>query len=154
MVTPGDGGCVFCDIVRGRSPAARVFEDDRFIAFMDINPINRGHVLVLPKAHRETLFDLEGAEVAALFVRVAGLAGAIREAMGAHGMNIGQNNGQAANQIVPHVHVHVIPRYRDDSPAGRWPSRKTAPQEELEKVAARIREAVEARAIGGAPPGS
>lgn len=149
-----DTGCVFCAIVQGQESAAWVYEDDGYVAFMDINPINRGHVLVLPKAHAETLFELPPEEVGALFTRVARLAHAVREAVGADGLNIGQNNGRVAQQIVPHVHVHVIPRYRDDSPAGRWPTRKTVPLAELEEVAAAIRAAVRDRASAGALPGS
>jgi histidine triad (HIT) family protein len=151
---PDDPRCIFCAIVQGKDPAATVYEDDDHVAFMDINPVNRGHVLVLPKAHYETLFEMDAQEVGTLFARVTDVACAVREAMGADGMNIGQNNGRVAQQIVPHVHVHVIPRYRGDSPAGRWPTRKRAPLEELEAAAARIREAVRARATGGAPPGS
>lgn len=154
MGTEADAECVFCHIVAGEAPAASVFEDDGFIAFMDINPINPGHVLVLPKVHRETLFDLDDREVVALFLRVAQIADAVKDAVGADGMNIGQNNGRAANQIVDHVHVHVIPRYEDDSPAGRWPDRKTVPVEDLEAVAQEIRGVVRGRPIGEAPPGS
>jgi histidine triad (HIT) family protein len=138
-----DPDCVFCDIVEGRSRAASVYEDDAFIAFMDRMPINEGHLLVLPKAHYETLFDLPGEQVGPLFERVVRLAAAVKEAMGADGINIGQNNGRAAHQIVPHVHVHIIPRYENDSPSGRWPSRKAASLEELEAVAGRIRRVLE-----------
>ncbi len=132
-------GCVFCDIIKGKQTAAVVYEDDSHVAFMDRSPITKGHILVLPKAHYETLFDLPWEDVAPLFRRVVHLASAVRKAMQADGMNIGQNNGRAAHQIVFHVHVHVIPRYRDDSPDGQWPVRRTASLEELERIADRIR---------------
>lgn len=140
---PGsESDCVFCHIVRGEEAAALVYEDDTYLAFMDIQPINPGHILVLPKVHRETVFEMEPKEVGALFAQAARLARSVKAALGADGINIGQNNGRAAQQIVPHVHVHVIPRYADDSPAGRWPSRKTAPLADLEDLAREIRRSV------------
>ncbi|MDX1534296.1 MAG: HIT family protein, partial [Thermoplasmata archaeon] len=134
--------CIFCRIVRGEEGAARVYEDETYVAFMDIQPINPGHILVLPKVHRKTVFDMTLEEAGALFAQAARLAGAVKEAMGADGINIGQNNGRAAQQIVPHVHVHVIPRYAHDSPAGRWPSRKMVPLADLEGLAEAIRGSV------------
>ncbi|MEE8198809.1 MAG: HIT family protein [Thermoplasmata archaeon] len=138
----GEPDCIFCRIVRGEEEAALVYEDDTYLAFMDIQPINPGHILVLPKVHQETVFDMVPEEAGALFAQAARLAVAVKEAMGADGINIGQNNGRAAQQIVPHVHVHVIPRYADDSPAGRWPLRKTVPLADLEDLAQAIRASV------------
>ncbi len=92
-------------------------------------------------------------EVGSLFARVAFLASAVREAMEADGINVGQNNGRAAHQIVPHVHVHIIPRYRDDSPVGRWPSRKAATLNALERTAERIRKVLETSPTFSAPRG-
>lgn len=139
MSLEGKQGCVFCDIVEGRGDAAAVYEDDTYLAFMDRSPITEGHVLLLPKAHFETLLDMPLEEVGPFFTRVAHLAAAITRAMDADGFNVGQNNGRAANQIVFHVHVHIIPRYVDDSPEGRWPSRRMTSMEDLEAVASRIR---------------
>ena len=141
-VPGGRPECIFCRIIRGEEEAALVYEDDTYVAFMDAQPINPGHILVLPKVHRETVFDMAPEEAGALFAQTARLAGAVREALGADGINIGQNNGRAAQQIVPHVHVHIIPRYADDSPAGRWPSRKTVPLTDLEGLAQKIRASV------------
>ncbi|MEE9174346.1 MAG: HIT family protein [Thermoplasmata archaeon] len=138
----GELDCVFCRIIQGEVEAALVYEDDTYVAFMDIRPINPGHILVLPKAHQETVFDMAPEEAGALFAQAARLAVAVKEAMGADGINIGQNNGRAAQQIVPHVHVHVIPRYVDDSPAGRWPSRKAVPLTDLKGLAQEIRASV------------
>ena len=119
--------------------AVRVFENSDFIAFMDKYPINRGHALVLPKNHHESIFTMSDDEVGKLFSTVSFLSKGIMKALGAKGLNIGQNNGKAANQIVPHVHVHIIPRYSYDSPNGRWPSRNLISDEELEKIAEKIR---------------
>lgn len=136
---PSEADCVFCQIVRNESPAARVYEDDTHLAFMDRAPIRPGHLLVLPKAHFPTLLEMPSEAVGPLYRRVAHLAVAVHEALGADGLNVAQNNGRAANQIVFHVHVHVIPRYLDDGSHGQWPERREASLEELEATAARIR---------------
>ncbi|MFQ5986778.1 MAG: HIT family protein [Thermoplasmata archaeon] len=150
----GEDDCVFCQIVQGNEKAARVYEDDTYMAFMDIQPINPGHILVLPKVHRETVFEMTPEEAGALFAQAARLAMAVKEALQADGINIGQNNGRAAQQIVPHVHVHVIPRYADDSPAGRWPARKAVPLAELEGMAQAIRRSIQDGTTPAARPGS
>jgi histidine triad (HIT) family protein len=135
--------CVFCSIISKKSQAAHVFENDGFIAFMDKFPINTGHTLVLPKVHYQTILDMPAEETGKLFSLSSHLAKAVIKAVNADGFTLGQNNGEAANQIVPHVHVHIVPRFNNDSEAGRWPSRKTASVEELNDIAARIRKCVE-----------
>jgi histidine triad (HIT) family protein len=138
--------CVFCDIIAKRADAARVFEDSEFIGIMDKHPINPGHVLVLPKQHYATIFDMPMPDVGQLFSRATEVAHAVRATLGCEGLNMGQNNGSAAAQIVPHVHVHVIPRYREDLPPGRWPTRRLASLDELQQTAEMIR-----RALSGPP---
>lgn len=119
--------------------AVKIFEDSLFVAFMDKYPINTGHTLVLPKKHHKDIFTMGNDEIGKLFSTVSFLAKGIVKALDAKGLNIGQNNGRAANQIVPHVHVHIIPRYNYDSPNGRWPSRNLISDEELEKIAQKIK---------------
>lgn len=131
--------CVFCAIIRGQSPVAKVYEDDTFLAFMDKYPITSGHTLVLPKYHHVDLFQMTETEVGNLYRVVHNIASAVYTATGAQGLNTGQNNGKAANQIVPHVHVHIIPRYDKDSRDGKWPSRKVSDYGELEEIANRIK---------------
>ena len=131
--------CIFCSIIKDELGAIRGFENSDFIAFMDKYPINKGHALVLPKNHHESIFTMRDDEVGKLFSTVSFLSKGIMKALDAKGLNIGQNNGKAANQIVPHVHVHIIPRYSYDSPNGRWPSRNLISDEELEKIAEKIR---------------
>jgi len=131
--------CIFCSIIKDELGAVKVFENSDFIAFMDKYPINRGHTLVLPKNHHESIFTMSDDEVGKLFSIVSILSEGIMKALDAKGLNIGQNNGKAANQIVPHVHVHIIPRYSYDSPNGRWPSRNLISDEEVEKIAEKIR---------------
>jgi histidine triad (HIT) family protein len=134
--------CIFCSIIDDQLGAVRIFENSDFIAFMDKYPINRGHTLVLPKSHHESIFTMSDDEVGKLFSTVSFLSKGIMKALDAKGLNIGQNNGKAANQIVPHVHVHIIPRYSYDSPNGRWPSRNLISDQELEKIAQKIRAAL------------
>jgi histidine triad (HIT) family protein len=119
--------------------AVKIFEDSMFVAFMDRYPINTGHTLVLPKKHHKDIFTMGNDEIGKLFSTVSFLAKGIVKALDAKGLNIGQNNGRAANQIVPHVHVHIIPRYNYDSPNGRWPSRNLISDEELDKIAQKIK---------------
>jgi histidine triad (HIT) family protein len=131
--------CVFCAIIRGQSPIAKVYEDNTFLAFMDKYPITSGHTLVLPKYHYGDLFQMTEVEVGNLYRVVHTIASAVYNATGAQGLNTGQNNGKAANQIVPHVHVHIIPRYENDSRDGKWPSRKVTGYKELEELADKIK---------------
>ena len=130
--------CIFCFIINKKTTAAQVFESDGFIAFMDKFPINTGHTLVLPKKHYQTISDMSMKDVGRLFSLSSHIAKAVIAAVNADGFTLGQNNGEAANQIVPHVHVHIVPRFNNDSEMGRWPSRKTASIQELEEVAQRI----------------
>ena len=131
--------CVFCAIIRGQSPVAKRYEDSTFLAFMDKYPITSGHTLVLPKYHYGDLFQMTEDEVGNLYRVVHTIASAVYNATGAQALNTGQNNGRAANQIVPHVHVHIIPRYEKDSRDGKWPSRKLSEYRELEEIANRIK---------------
>jgi histidine triad (HIT) family protein len=109
---------------------------------MDKYPINPGHALLMPTKHYETLLQMPPVEVGKLYSLVPTIAKAIVSAVKADGFNVGQNNGIAANQIVPHVHVHIVPRFHDDSPDGKWPSRRVARTEEIVKLAQKIKEEI------------
>ncbi len=106
--------CVFCKIVNGELPAVKLTEDSKTISFLDINPVNHGHILVLPKKHYETVMDIPGKELAKVMEKVPALAKAVAEVTNADGLNIFQTNNACAGQTVPHVHVHIIPRHKDD----------------------------------------
>jgi histidine triad (HIT) family protein len=106
---------------------------------MDKYPINPGHTLVIPVRHYEDLLHMPSTEVGRLHSLVPAIARAVVSAVKADGFNVGQNNGIAANQIVPHVHVHIVPRFSDDSPDGKWPARRVPKQEELNKIARKIK---------------
>ena len=131
--------CIFCSIIAGKEPGTLIYRDLNFLVIMDKYPLNPGHTLVIPVRHYEDLLHMPPAEVGKLHSLVPTIAKAVVSAVKADGFNIGQNNGIAANQIVPHVHVHIVPRFNDDSPDGRWPVRRVAPQEELVKIADKIK---------------
>jgi len=134
--SPAD--CVFCKIVSGKAPSQKVYEDKEYIAFLDKMPFSRGHTLVCPKKHGETIWDMDEMEIAGLFRVAFRISKAVVGAMGADGFRFVQNNGEAANQAVPHVHVHVIPVMMEDR--GRYGGRKSFSAEEREAIAKSIRE--------------
>jgi histidine triad (HIT) family protein len=131
--------CTFCSIIAGQQPGTPVYSDPNFLVIMDKYPINPGHTLVMPTKHYENLFQMPPAEVGSLYSLIPVVAKAIVSVVKADGFNVGQNNGIAANQIVPHVHVHIVPRFHDDSPDGKWPVRRVAPPEELAQMAYKIK---------------
>jgi histidine triad (HIT) family protein len=106
--------CIFCRIVAGELPATVVQEDERTVAFMDINPATRGHALVVPRRHTTDLLTIDHDELAACAAAARRLAGRAKEALGADGVNVLNSCGAAAWQSVFHFHLHVIPRYDDD----------------------------------------
>jgi histidine triad (HIT) family protein len=110
--------CLFCGIVAGKIPAKKVYEDDHSIGFLDINPRNPGHTLVIPKKHAETLLDMSEKDAGKLFESVQKVAAMVKNGTNSQGLSIGQSNGQAAGQVVRHVHVHVIPRFANEGPVG------------------------------------
>ena len=109
-----DPDCIFCQIVAGEIPAQIIDEDERTVAFMDINPATRGHALVIPRRHAQDLLDVEPSELAAVAVAAQRLAARMPERLGADGVNLLNSCGRAAWQTVFHFHVHVIPRYEGD----------------------------------------
>jgi histidine triad (HIT) family protein len=109
-----DPDCLFCKIAAGELPATIVAEDERTIAFMDINPATRGHALVIPRAHARDLYAVDPEDLAAVAVAAQRLATRARDNLGADGVNLLNSNGPAAWQTVFHFHVHVIPRYEGD----------------------------------------
>lgn len=106
--------CIFCKIANGEIPSSTVYEDNSFRAILDLSPANYGHCLVLPKKHGANIFELDEENVAGAFAAAKKVAAAVKEATGADGINIVQNNGEAANQTVMHLHVHIIPRFKED----------------------------------------
>jgi histidine triad (HIT) family protein len=121
--------CIFCRIVHGEIPSAKIYEDEGVLAFLDINPIHAGHVLVMLKRHVERLDQCTAEDMRALSVPLPKIAAAVVEAVGAAGYNVLNNNGRCAGQLVEHIHFHVIPRDAGDGLLGRWQAGKYPPGE-------------------------
>jgi histidine triad (HIT) family protein len=116
-----DKHCVFCKIVHGEIPSAKILETVDVLAFLDINPVNRGHTLLVPKPHHAHLGELPDAVAGAAGSLLPRLCRAVAAATGADGLNVIVNNGRAAGQTVDHGHWHIIPRFVDDAVNWPWP---------------------------------
>jgi histidine triad (HIT) family protein len=137
--------CVFCKIRDGQIPSMKIYEDDATLAFMDINPLNAGHCLVVTKNHAPTLWESDDADLQASIATAKKVAVALREAVKPDGLNLLQANGAAAFQSVPHFHLHLIPRWNNDGKGFDW---KLVPGDraQIMAIGARVREALEAQA--------
>src|SRR3954447_20866145 len=131
-----DPDCLFCKIVAGEIPGTKVAEDERTVAFMDINPATRGHLLVVPRAHARDLLEIDDEDLAACAVAARRLAKLVKERLGADGVNLLNSCGPAAWQTVFHFHIHVIPRYDDDPLRLPW----TPAPGDSDEIAAAARE--------------
>ena len=129
----GDRQCIFCAISEGKVDSKMIYSDDFIMAVLDINPANKGHVLVFPRKHVQVLGQLNDDEVMHLFKIVNKIATAIFENLKAEGTNIFLANGAVAGQNMPHVIVHVIPRYQGDGVVFEWKGKKMS-EEELQDV--------------------
>lgn len=132
---------IFHRIIRGQIPCHRVYEDDRVLAFLDVNPIAPGHTLVVPKASATTIADLPDDDAAALGRAIARVARAVQQATGCAGYNLLQNNGPVAGQVVMQTHVHIIPRAPGDDILIGWPARPLDPAAGADlaaRIAARV----------------
>ena len=116
--------CVFCKIVSGSVPCHKLYEDDTVLAFLDIEPISRGHTLVIPKNHYEKLHECPCDILNSISNSMGKLASAVTDSMNADGYNILCNNGSVAGQLINHMHFHIIPRKKGDVLFGNWPSRQ------------------------------
>ena len=134
--------CIFCKIVAGEIPSTRVYEDAQTLAFMDIGPLVKGHALVIPKAHHDPLIATPDAVLVRLIVVVRRVAEALVKSLGADGVNVTQANGACAGQVVPHIHFHVIPRFKDDGYSFNWRAGAYDSPAEMHGYADRIREAM------------
>ncbi|HKW43795.1 MAG TPA: HIT family protein [Thermoplasmata archaeon] len=139
--------CIFCKIVRREAPASIVDEDDRTLSFLDIRPINPGHILVIPKQHAAALADLQPSLGGHLFERAMATAAALRRSgLRCEGVNVHVADGESAGQEVFHVHLHVFPRYRGDGLGLRVGPNygRVADRKELDAVATKVRAALTA----------
>jgi histidine triad (HIT) family protein len=134
-------GCLFCAIAAGTAPGHIVVDEPDVVAFLDIRPVFKGHVLVIPRAHVVTLPELPVGLLTSVFVVVQRCASAVVSGLGAQGSWIAQNN--VVSQAVPHVHVHVVPRTKGDGLRGFfWPRQKYTDDEEMAEYASRLRGAL------------
>jgi histidine triad (HIT) family protein len=132
-----DPDCIFCKIVAGAIPSLKLLETDKILSFMDINPFNDGHCLVIPKAHSENLFAAGDEDLAACIKAVKTVATAVEHALAPDGINIMQANGAAAGQSVFHYHMHVFPRGANDSATFNW-GYKPGDMDRLKEIQAKI----------------
>ena len=120
------GECIFCKLVKGEIPSAKVYEDDLTIAFMDIGQVNPGHVLVATKRHAATLLDITAEEATAVMQTAQRVARAVQAVFDPPGLTLLQANGREGDQTVFHFHMHVVPRHADDGIALSWPRKEPA----------------------------
>ena len=132
--------CIFCKIIAGEIPAVTVLDEELVLAFMDINPSSPGHMLVVPKKHAENIFEISETDLAAVMKAVKRCATAVKEALKAEGVTVLQLNGKASDQIVPHLHIHIIPRWQNDGlPMSTWEMKK-GDMEEIKDIARKVKE--------------
>lgn len=112
--------CIFCKIANGEIPSATLYEDEEFRVILDVNPASKGHALILPKKHADNLYGLPDETAAKVLVLAKDMAAKMASALGCDGLNLVQNNGEAAGQTVFHFHMHIIPRYKNDSVKVGW----------------------------------
>lgn len=121
--------CIFCKIANGDIPSNTLYEDDKFRVILDLSPATRGHALLLPKEHAANLYELSDTVAAQALVTIRKVAVQMKDKLRCDGMNLVQNNGEAAGQTVNHFHMHIIPRYKDGVSMIEWPKGEAAPEE-------------------------
>ena len=127
--------CIFCRIANGEIPSSTIYEDEDFRVFLDLNPVTRGHALLVTKEHFDNLFELDDELCKKAMILAKKLAGKMKEALGCDGFNLVQNNGGTAGQTVFHFHLHLIPRYEGDTAGITWNPGKASPEELKELTA-------------------
>lgn len=135
--------CIFCKIVAGQIPCSRIYEDEKVLSFLDINPISEGHTLIIPKAHAENLWEISEQDLAAVHSASKRIIQAMKEVLHPEGVACLQLNGRGVNQVVMHYHLHLIPRVADSKPlpVSSWeikPGDQEAIAQLAERLAARL----------------
>ncbi|MFX1512079.1 MAG: HIT family protein [Promethearchaeota archaeon] len=126
--------CIFCKIIQKKAEAVIIYEDETFIAFLDHLPINDGHTLIVPKTHYKTLVDCPAETYGLLFNRAKKIGVKLIEHFDADGLTVLQNNGEASEQLVPHVHIHLVPRYLNDHARERRRFRQKSDSKRLKEI--------------------
>lgn len=135
--------CIFCKIVAGEIPSFKLYEDEHTLAFMDINPANRGHALTIPKAHTPNLFEAPDEILASAVATARKVAKAVQKTVNPDGINLVQANGPGAAQSVFHLHLHVVPRFTDDNLKLNW-GIKPGDMDEIKALSGQIAANIEA----------
>ncbi|MFD1360986.1 HIT family protein [Lentibacillus salinarum] len=132
--------CIFCKIINGEIPSAKVYEDEDVYAFLDISQVTKGHTLVIPKTHTQNIYETSPEVAAKLFERIPTIANAIKKAYKPVGMNLLNNNGEFADQSVFHLHIHLLPRYdENDGFSSNWQVHSDDySQDDLQQIAKEI----------------
>ncbi len=130
--------CIFCKIINNEIPCHKVYEDKEVLAFLDINPIVKGHTVVIPKIHVETLLNLPDEKIKPLFLAIKKITQQIKNKLNPEAFNIGINMGKKAGQVVDHLHVHIIPRWQNDGGKSVNSIVNNPPKENLEDILERI----------------
>lgn len=133
--------CIFCKIVNGKIPAAKVYENSNVISFLDIMPANKGHCLVVPKKHYENMLDISDEDLKNLILAAKKITKALSLSIGNGSYNIIMNNGKEAGQLVDHAHIHIIPRFKGDRLRIKW-SHKKYIDEEMKNIQEKIKKFV------------
>lgn len=133
--------CIFCKIISGEIPSVKIYEDEHVFAFMDIMPLSKGHTLLIPKTHRESVYDLQADEAGQLFSAAPKIAAALKETFNPEGLNLLNNNGAKAGQSVFHFHLHFIPRYGEtDGFGAKWVTKeKEYTTERIQELAEEVK---------------
>ena len=129
--------CLFCKIIAGKIPSSKVYEDEQCYAFLDINPVNIGHTLLVPKTHSENLYTVTDEDIAHMAIVLKKLSIAIKQAVKADGINIEMNNEPLAGQLIFHTHLHIVPRFEGDGFI-HWKGARGYHDNEVSKVAEEI----------------
>ncbi|OGI74299.1 HIT family hydrolase [Candidatus Nomurabacteria bacterium RIFCSPHIGHO2_02_FULL_41_18] len=132
-----DNNCIFCKIVRGEIPSAKIYEDDKTLAFLDIVPVNIGHALVIPKEHFKDIHEVPEDLVGHMMKIVKKVSSALRTSLPCDGVNVNMNNEGAAGQVVFHAHIHVIPRHAGDG-FELWHGKRKYQENEMQKVSRKV----------------
>jgi histidine triad (HIT) family protein len=135
-----DANCIFCKIIEGSIPSAKVYEDEHVLAFLDLSQVTKGHTLVIPKVHTENIFTMDSKTASHYFEKVPMIANAIKEAFQVEGLNILNNSGSIAGQTVFHYHMHLLPRYGNEDGFGvTWKSNmENYTNDQLQNIASTI----------------
>lgn len=136
-----DSNCIFCKIANGEIPSRTLYEDESFRVILDISPASKGHAIILVKNHAENIYSLSEEDASKIYVVAKKVASAMQKVLKCDGMNILQNNGEAAGQTVFHLHMHLIPRYKDDQVQIKWTPQEAEGQIS-DEIAKEISEAV------------